>query len=284
MTSERHLAIQELSLRSSGEWKPDARGWTVTRVAEGAGYCLQGSTARELNVGDAVIISPASTGVVRASQLGPLKLEFYLVLPQCLNGLLTVTEWRQLADFSSRSQSLFLRFAASHPAAQKFTRLAAQTRRDCLATRSGLLQLWASSVTTLLAPPGGPVAGGHLRERFRQLIGKMAEAELATRSLAELAGELHCSERHFSRLFREEFKVSLRSCQTELRLQRARQLLAASNNKIINIAYESGFCHLGLFNAMFKRRFGITPSAWRNQNAPVPVEIPPARIGAVAAL
>ena len=284
MTADRHLIIQELSLRPSGEWKPDVHAWTILRVAEGAGYCLQTGGARELNTGDMAIFSPASIPTVRASQLGALRLEYFLVLPQCLNGLLNVTEWRQLEELSRQSAASTLYFAAADPTAQKFARLSTQTRRDCLATRSTLLQLWAACVTTLLPTHLEPSAGGHLRDRFRQLIGRMAEAELASRSLAELAGELHCSERHFSRLFREEFKVSLRSCQTELRLQRARQLLTTSNQKIINIAYESGFRHLGLFNAMFKRRFGVTPSAWRNQNAPVPVEIPPARIGAVAAL
>ena len=243
MTADRHLIIQELSLRPSGEWKPDVHAWTVLRVAEGAGYCLQTGGARELNTGDMAIFSPASIPTVRASQLGALRLEYFLVLPQCLNGLLNVTEWRQLEELSRQSAASTLYFAAADPTAQKFARLSTQTRRDCLATRSTLLQLWAACVTTLLPTHLEPSAGGHLRDRFRQLIGRMAEAELASRSLAELAGELHCSERHFSRLFREEFKVSLRSCQTELRLQRARQLLTTSNQKIINIAYESGFRH-----------------------------------------
>ena len=53
-----------------------------------------------------------------------------------------------------------------------------------------------------------------------------------------------------------------------MRLQRARQLLVHSNAKIINVAYESGYRHLGLFNAMFKKRFGVTPSEWRQQNGP----------------
>jgi len=77
---------------------------------------------------------------------------------------------------------------------------------------------------------------------------------------------LHCSPRHFSRLFRAEFGVPLRKRQTELRLQRARQLLADANAKILKVAYESGYRHLGQFNAMFKKRFGVTPSEWRQQN------------------
>jgi len=276
------LIIQELALRPSGEWKPEVRGWTVVRVAEGVGYCLQGAGARELNTGDTLITGPATNVILRASQLGVLKLEFYLVLPQYLNGLLTVTEWRQLEDVSSHGSPHMLHFPVNEPAAQKFTRLAAQKQRDCLSSRSAMLQLWASAINGLL--PAHEAAGGgiQLRDRFREFIGKMSESELATRSLSELAEQLHCSERHFSRLFREEFNISLRSRQTELRLQRARQLLAATNSKIINVAYESGYRHLGLFNQMFKRRFGLTPSAWRQKNLAPQADNFPGRGGGVA--
>ena len=63
---ERHLIIQELALRPSGEWKPEQRSWTALRVAEGAGYSLQGPAARELNVGDLVIVGPTTNFTVRA--------------------------------------------------------------------------------------------------------------------------------------------------------------------------------------------------------------------------
>jgi AraC-like DNA-binding protein len=267
MIVARHLMLQELSLRPSGEWTPGS-GWTVARVAEGAGYCLQTGSARELNTGDMAIAGPSAGVAFRASQLGVLKLEFYQVLPQCLNGLLTVTEWRLLEDSASEAATRLLHFAVGEPVAQRFTRLAAQTQRDGLAVRSALLHLWASSIASLLPAGETTLVACDLRERFRQFVGKLPEAELAVRTLTQLAGDLHCSERHFSRLFREEFHISLRARQTELRLQRARQLLADSDAKIINVAFDSGYRHLGLFNALFKRRFGVTPSQWRRQNSP----------------
>jgi AraC family transcriptional regulator of adaptative response / DNA-3-methyladenine glycosylase II len=92
------------------------------------------------------------------------------------------------------------------------------------------------------------------------MIGQVREAELTASSLEDLAGRLGCSERHFSRLFREEFGVSFCQRQIELRLLRARQLLSNPDTKIIHVAYDSGYRHLGLFNSMFKKRFGITPS------------------------
>jgi hemolysin activation/secretion protein len=273
MTSQRQLMLQELCLRPSGEWTPDG-GWTVARVVEGAGYCLQRGVARELNAGDIVITGPQAGTILRASQLGFFRLEFYLVQPQFLNGLLTFTESRQLEDSAGRAAQCLLFFPATDAMAQKFARIAAQSQRDGLSVRSALFQLWAAQIAGLLPVPGvAATTANNLRDRFRQIVGRMSEADLATRSLPELAGQLHCSGRHFSRLFHEEFHVSLRERQTELRLQRARQLLVESDAKIINIAYESGYRHLGLFNAMFKRRFGVTPSQCRQQNASPPPQI-----------
>ena len=281
MSVERHLILQELVLRPSGEWTPESQGWTIARVAEGSGYWMQGGlparsengiqaggNARALNPGDGLVLAFNGGGQLRASQLGPLKLEWFTVQPQFLNGLLTVAEWHQLEMV--RATPFFLHFTANEPIGQKFAHIANQTRSDGLTMRCALLQLWASEVSGLLAaPPADNAHANRLRERFRQVIGHMLEAKLSGSSLGELAGQLHCSERHFSRLFREEFGVPLRARQIELRLQRAQQLLADSDAKVINVAYDSGYRHLGLFNAMFKKRFGVTPSAWRQQNARV---------------
>ena len=239
--------------------------WVVARVAEGSGYWLSGS-ARELNVGDGFVADCKANPVVRASQLGSLKLQFFTVQPQYLSGLLTVTEWHQLESASDNPLARVLFFTASEPLGQKFARLAAQTPTEGLSMRCTLLQLWSGAVTSLIGLPSASAGGYKLRERIRQLVGQMPEAELSKCSLSGIAGQLHCSDRHFSRLFREEFGVPFRTRQIELRLLHAQQLLANSDAKIINVAYDSGYRHLGLFNAMFKKRFGVTPSKWRQQN------------------
>jgi len=73
--------------------------------------------------------SGASNLVLRASQLGVLKLEFFHVHPQYLNGLLTVTEGHQLESVAQLSPAQHFVFSANDPAGLKFTRLAAQTQR-----------------------------------------------------------------------------------------------------------------------------------------------------------
>ncbi|MEI9962346.1 MAG: helix-turn-helix transcriptional regulator [Limisphaerales bacterium] len=205
------------------------------------------------------------------------KLQFFTVHPQHLHGLLTVTEGHQLEALPNNSSSCISIFTASEPVGQKFTRLADQSQGQSLSLRCALLQLWANCMNGILIPAASVPAGNKLREHFRQLVGRLTEAELSESSLDGLASELHCSERHFSRLFREEFGVPFRARQIELRLQRARQLLTESNAKIINVAYDSGYRHLGLFNAMFKKRFGVTPSEWRQKNIVKKSPSPPKR-------
>lgn len=254
----------------------------MVRVAEGTGYWLpQGAVHRQLNPGDGLIVVRNADGIIRASWLGPLRLQFFTVQLQYLNGILTVAEWQQLEVAPNNPDLPVSLFTAGEPIGQKFMRLADQSHSNRLPLRCALLQLWASAAVGLLPATGSlSISGNKLRDHLRELVGQMTEAELSERSLPELARQLNCSERHFSRLFRKEFGVPFHARQIELRLQRARQLLADSNAKIINVASVSGYRHLGLFNAMFKKRFGLTPVEWRRRQHPRK-ELAPSRPGSV---
>lgn len=280
MVSERHLILQEIILPPASEWTPPPSGWIVARIAEGVGYWVHNSTAREFQAGDGFVASKDSRFVLRASQLGLLKLEFFFVQPNFLNGVLTIAEGHQLAQSVRNNAARLIPFAATDPVGQKFTQVVKQTRRESLPVRSALLQLWSQAVAGTFTPPLADHSR-KLHERFRQLVAQVSDVELATRSLTELAGQLNCSERHFSRLFRQEFGVPLRTRQRELRLQRAGELLAASDTKIASVAHESGYRHIGLFNLMFKKQFGMSPSVWRkNQKS----QAGPSRLAAGIAL
>jgi len=260
------LFIQQLSLPFSGEWSPQCHGWILVRVTEGLGYCIQTGNARELNAGDG-FMSPSSAKVlVRASQLGPMHLQFVRIEPDLFAGLLTVAERFKLAAVQRRSPGISF-FKAGEMTGQKFARLAEQSGAEGPSVRCAWLQLWAKGVEQLFAGDTTlPKADNNkLRLRLLQLVGRMPEIELFRHSLSNLARRLECSERHFSRLFIEEFGVPFRSHQIELRLQHACQLLSDPKEKIAGIAVDSGYRHLGLFNATFKRRFGVTPSEWRRQ-------------------
>ena len=93
----------------------------------------------------------------------------------------------------------------------------------------------------------------------------------------------HCTTRHLGRIFYDVVGMTFREKRTEIRLARARELLATSNTKVVEVALESGYRSLSLFNLMFTRRFGTSPARWRQKhtNNPIPVNgLPPAKKGA----
>lgn len=268
MTSDCHLLLHELNIAPATEWVPLAEAWTIMRVKEGLGYVLQAGQPQELSTGDMVVTTGGGGVVLRASALGAMRLDYYVVHPEWLNGLLTVAEGHDLSKSRGEFGERLISLRAHEPAARKFARLAALTQREDLSVRTALLQLWSQTIAVVLPKPELARFAGDgrkLRERFRRLLSQLPHAELARQSLNTLAAQLHCSERHFSRLFREEYGVSFRAHQTELRLQRARELLASSDDKIAAVALQSGYRHIGLFNALFKRQFGLTPTQWREK-------------------
>jgi transcriptional regulator GlxA family with amidase domain len=51
----------------------------------------------------------------------------------------------------------------------------------------------------------------------------------------------------------------------ELRLARARRLLRDTDYSVVDVAGETGWRSLAHFNAVFRQRTGLTPSAYREQ-------------------
>ena len=49
----------------------------------------------------------------------------------------------------------------------------------------------------------------------------------------------------------------------EKRLNMAKELLAGSDMSLVNVAAESGFSSQSYFSAVFKKHYGITPLAFR---------------------
>jgi AraC-like DNA-binding protein len=86
-------------------------------------------------------------------------------------------------------------------------------------------------------------------------------------SIDELATAVHCSRRQLSRLFRQHFGYSVAALRLEVRMMKAVTLLRNPDAKVINVAEQCGFHHVGLFNTCFKKRFAITPTRWRQQSS-----------------
>jgi len=87
----------------------------------------------------------------------------------------------------------------------------------------------------------------------------------ATPRVAELARTAGVSRFHFLRLYRKAFGTTPHQHLMDLRLERARTLLASGNLSVTEVCMEVGFSSLGSFSALFARRVGVSPQRWRRR-------------------
>ena len=82
-------------------------------------------------------------------------------------------------------------------------------------------------------------------------------------SISALAGELNLDRSYFSTLFRRQTGRSPQQYLTELRLEKARTLLLEYGYRPGEAAQAVGYADIFSFSRMFKRRYGVSPSALR---------------------
>ena len=85
-------------------------------------------------------------------------------------------------------------------------------------------------------------------------------------SIYEIASYLEISEGHISRLFHKETNYTLAGYITSIRLENAKKLLCKHNCRISEAAEQTGYTSVAYFSSLFKKRYGLTPSEYQNQN------------------
>ena len=98
--------------------------------------------------------------------------------------------------------------------------------------------------------------------RARELLQQIGDS---APTIEDLAREVGISPFHFIRQFEAVFGVTPHQYRTQARLDRARELLAAGRLTVSAVCVDVGFSSLGSFSALFTRRFGETPSAYRRR-------------------
>ena len=82
--------------------------------------------------------------------------------------------------------------------------------------------------------------------------------------LEDLAAAVGSSVFHLCRVFRKQTGFTICRYRHELRLKKAEALLAHGSDDILTIAVALGYSGHSHFTGVFRRRFGVTPSAFRN--------------------
>lgn len=130
-----------------------------------------------------------------------------------------------------------------------------------------MLEGWAAQAWVLLhrrvALPqdGTPLSGAGLRRVLARMRERLAE-DVATGELAALVG---LGPRQFNRRFQASTGVTPARMLRTLRIERAAMLLRSSRTSVTEVALACGFSQPQHLATAFRRRFGLTPSAyWAN--------------------
>jgi AraC-like DNA-binding protein len=263
---EPHLAVREFSVPSGKTWTPAPNGWSVVFVGQGNGYCLHTQCNLELETGATLLLAGQAGITIRASQLGAMSLHTFCVMPGRLAGLITLGEADFLKQAAARNKGAIRLHPPQSPAAVKLKELCAGTGHPGgLLLRLKLLQLFIEAFGGELQMAATLPVVSDARERLQVFLRTTAPSELAEMSFSDLARRTNCTSRHLSRIFHELAGMSFREKRAEIRMARARELLAGGNSKVVEVALESGYKSLSLFNLTFTRRFGTSPGRWRQK-------------------
>ncbi len=96
--------------------------------------------------------------------------------------------------------------------------------------------------------------------RARDFLHSCYAEPLTVSDAANIAAISHF---HFQRTFKSAFGMSPMQFLQRRRLEVARDLLNATDDDVTSICRSVGFESLGSFSALFKRTFGVSPSAYR---------------------
>ncbi|HNB54577.1 MAG TPA: helix-turn-helix domain-containing protein, partial [Anaerolineales bacterium] len=86
-------------------------------------------------------------------------------------------------------------------------------------------------------------------------------------SLNEVASQVNLSASHFSMVFSQETGQTFKEYLTELRMNKARELLRMTMLRSAEIAYQVGYHDPHYFSAVFKKNTGLSPLEFRAQNS-----------------
>lgn len=111
----------------------------------------------------------------------------------------------------------------------------------------------------------GKTEGSDHYQKVIQTIRSYIETHLdRDLSINTIAGLVHFNPSYLSRVFKKQTGVSLSEYVWNLKLQKAKEMLASDRYKINQISEKLGFDSPGYFTRFFKKMTGMTPAEYKH--------------------
>ena len=89
-------------------------------------------------------------------------------------------------------------------------------------------------------------------------------------SLNTVAAHVSLSPTHFSTIFAQEMSVTFIDHLTAVRIEKVKELLVSTDEKIVSIAFNVGYNEPNYLSYLFKKREGLSPKEYRQQKKALP--------------
>ena len=132
-------------------------------------------------------------------------------------------------------------------------------------TKAFVCELFAKFFAQDSAPPGGVE---RIPRWLEVLCNTMSAKENFTEGLARLNTLAYRSPGHVCKAFRKHLGKSPTEFVNELRINHAAWQLADTNTDILEIANDLNFQSLSRFYALFRKKYGVSPAAYRRMHSP----------------
>ena len=264
MLTEDYLNLRLVRLKSSQQWARAGEGVAFVFPCAGIGQYIKASGNLLLSSGDLLVSNIEGKGKICPANGGDFAFWAFWVRMEHLFPLFAGPEISLLQTVIGGFRNLKFYPRSSRLASECHKLLADIPPQFNLNHRGQLLRLAAVILNEEFKVAHGQRVGFiRAEDHLVQVFEKLSAEEMLGLSVPELADRFGCSRRHLNRLFHQYFGFSVAALRMEMRLLKAISLLRDRDAKVINVAEQCGFNHLGLFNTCFRRRFGTSPGQWR---------------------
>lgn len=100
--------------------------------------------------------------------------------------------------------------------------------------------------------------------RIEEVLALLSDPGAVIR-VRDLAARVGLGASRLRHLFKHEMSISFRAFVRERRLEAAVRLLVSTDEPVSAISFEAGFPDISNFNHAFKKRFGLSPTGYRER-------------------
>jgi len=268
MRENDHISLRLARISQREPWNTPGPALSFIFPKSGIGEFTLGTKRYPLNPGGILVVKSPAGGAVGPANGGEMLFWHFKAAFEHMVPLFAGQEICLLPNVIERFR-VAKAYLPTTPLARECHKLLAEVPSvPGLSHRGQLLRIVATILSEeFQAVENQPNAFTSVGDRMRNAFEDLSTDELLNLSVEKLASRLGYSRRHLTRLFQQHFGTSVVALRTEMRLLKAVSLLRDPGAKIICVAQESGFNHLGLFHHCFKKRFGSSPGQWRSANA-----------------